>query len=114
MAAHHELMGGKLHVYKRENSSVWQCSTYLAGRNYRISTKEEGLAQAKDIAEDWYLGLKGKFCAGELKHGKTFKLAAEHFRREYEALTAGERNPEYVQGTGTVSASICCRSSATG
>ena len=57
-----------------------------------------GARQAKDIAEDWYLGLKGKFRAGELKHGKTFKVAAEQFRREYEALTAGERNPKYVKG----------------
>ncbi len=100
MAAHHELMGGKLHVYKRENSSVWQCSTYLAGRNYRISTKEEGLAQAKDIAEDWYLGLKGKHRAGVLKTGKTFRQIADQFLREYEAITAGERSPRYVMQYG--------------
>lgn len=29
----HSLMGGKLHVYKRENSRYWQCSTYLNGKN---------------------------------------------------------------------------------
>ncbi len=56
--AHHELMGGKLHVYKRENSNHWQCSTYLGGRNHRVSTKEESIAQAKDFAEDWYLVVK--------------------------------------------------------
>lgn len=97
MAAHHELMGGKLHVYLRDNSHFWQCSTYLGGRNWRISTKTESLAQVKDIAEDWYLGLKGKFRAGELKQGKTFEFAAEQFRREYEAITAGERNAKYVE-----------------
>jgi hypothetical protein len=98
MAAHHELFGGKLHVYKRDNSRFWQCSTFLGGRNYRISTKEESLGHAKDIAEDWYLELKGKSRAGELKHGKTFKFAAAQFRKEYEALTAGERNAKYVSG----------------
>lgn len=98
MTAHHEFMDGKLHVYKRENSPYWQCSTFLAGRNYRQSTKEESLAQAKDIAEDWYLGLKGKARAGELKNGKTFTFAADQFRKEYEAITAGERNAEYVAG----------------
>ena len=67
MAEQHDLIGGKLHVYKRENSAVWQCSTYLAGKNHRISTKEESLARAKDVAEDWYLELKGKHRAGELK-----------------------------------------------
>ena len=60
MTEHHELMGGKLHVYRRENSGYWQCSTYLAGKNWRVSTKEDSLAHAKDFAEDWYLELKGK------------------------------------------------------
>ena len=29
------LMGGKLHVYKRDNSRFWQCSAYLSGKNRR-------------------------------------------------------------------------------
>jgi hypothetical protein len=53
--ADHKLMGGKLHLYKRDRSRYWQCSTYLGGRDRRTSTKLEGLAQAKDFAEDWYL-----------------------------------------------------------
>ncbi|MBN4060307.1 hypothetical protein JYT11_00495 [Planctomycetaceae bacterium AH-315-I19] len=96
--AHHELMGGKLHLYKRDNSRYWQCSTYLAGKNRRQSTKEDGLARAKDFAEDWYLELRGKLRAGEIKDGKTFKEAAEQFMREYKALTKGHRNPQYVEG----------------
>jgi hypothetical protein len=79
MPEHHALMGGKLHVYRRENSSHWQCSTYLAGKNWRVSSKEESLAHAKDFAEDWYLELKGKSRTGELKSGKTFKQAADQF-----------------------------------
>jgi integrase len=101
MTAHHELMGGKLHVYKRENSRHWQCSTYLAGRNRRVSTKEESLQHAKDFAEDWFLELKGKARIGELKSakgGKTFEFAADQFMREFEALTDGERSPIYVEG----------------
>ncbi len=101
MTAHHELMGGKLHVYKRENSRHWQCSTYLAGRNRRVSTKEESLQHAKDFAEDWFLELKGKARIGDLKSakgGKTFEFAADQFMREFEALTDGERSPIYVEG----------------
>lgn len=97
MPEHHELMGGKLHVYRRENSGNWQCSTYLAGKNWRVSTKEESLAHAKDFAEDWYLGLKGKSRAGQLKVGKTFQQAAEQFLHEYEVITQGERSPLYVE-----------------
>jgi integrase len=97
MAEHHEMMGGKLHVYKRDGSSVWQCSTYLAGKNWRRSTKEGSLALAKEIAEDWYLELRGKSRAGELKVGPTFKMAAEKFLKEYEVITEGERSPAYVK-----------------
>lgn len=98
MTARHDLMGGKLHVYKRENSDYWQCATFLGGKNYRRSTKQESLECAKDFAEDWYLELKGRFKAGILKTGKTFKEASEQFRREYEVITEGDRNKTYVEG----------------
>ena len=95
--AHHTLMGGKLHVYKRENSRFWQCSAYVAGKNRRVSTHEESLAAAKDFAEDWYLELRGKLRAGELKKEKTFREAAKLFEREYELITEGQRSARYVQ-----------------
>ena len=41
MAAHHVLMRGNLHLYKRGDGKHWQCSTYLNGKNRRKSTKEE-------------------------------------------------------------------------
>lgn len=102
MQEQHSLMGGKLHVYKRENSGYWQCSTYLAGRNWRVSTKEESLALAKEFAEDWYLGLRGKHRAGEVKSGKTFRFASEQFLREYPVITHGQRNARYVKQHGEI------------
>jgi integrase len=93
----HDLMGGRLHVYKRPNSRFWQCSAYVAGKNRRQSTKQESLAHAKDYAEDWYLDLRGKSRSGEIKAGKTFRAASEVFRREYEIITQGQRSPKYVQ-----------------
>ncbi|MGD0192274.1 MAG: site-specific integrase [Rhizomicrobium sp.] len=100
MALTHDLIGGRLHVYRRENSHLWQCSTYLAGRNHRATTKESDLDHAKKKAEDWYLSLQLKHRSGELRGGKKFSDAADKFLPEYEALTAGERNPEYVKGHG--------------
>lgn len=97
MPEHHELMGGRLHVYKRENSRYWQASAYLKGKNRRISTKEESLSHAKEIAEDWYIELRGKARAGVLKGGKTFREAAKHFMAEYLTLVAPERNPLYME-----------------
>jgi integrase len=96
MAEHHVLLGGKLHVYKRPNSSYWQCSAYIAGKNRRTSTKEDSLSHAKEIAEDWYLGLRGKARNNELTSGPTFKKAADQFRLEYEAITEGQRHPRWV------------------
>jgi integrase len=95
---HHEMMDGRLHVYMRDGSRYWQCSAFLVDRNWRISTKTDSLSEAKDIAEDWYLGLRGKLKAGTLKHERTFRQAAEQFRAEYETLVGGERHPIYVEG----------------
>jgi integrase len=94
----HTLFGGKVNIYKRENSSYWQCSTYLQGRNHRISTKEDSLQHAKEIAEDWYLELRGKSRAGTLKYEKTFAEVAAHFLEEYEVITEGQRSKRWTQG----------------
>jgi integrase len=97
----HKVMGGKVNLYRRENSGNWQCSTFLRGRNWRVSTKEDSLARAKDFAEDWYLSLRGKAHAGILEHqakprGKKFSDAAAKFLEEAAVLTAGERGPRWL------------------
>jgi integrase len=97
MPEHHTVLGGKVHIYKRDDDSrYWQCASYLAGKNRRESTKEESLAKAKDFAEDWYLGLRGKIRDGELITERTFRDAAAQFEREYEIITEGQRNRVYV------------------
>ncbi|NGO54104.1 tyrosine-type recombinase/integrase [Allomesorhizobium camelthorni] len=97
MSEKHTILGDKVNLYKRPGSPLWQCSTYLKGKNWRVSTKEESLAKAKDWAEDWYLGLRGKVVKGELKTEKTFKQVAEKFVGEYAVITAGERNEKYTE-----------------
>lgn len=94
----HSILGNKVHVYKRENSRYWQCSSFLKGKNRRTSTKEESLSAAKQFAEDWYLELRGKARAGLLKDEKTLNDAAEQFLAEYLVITGGERNPKWVEG----------------
>jgi integrase len=97
---YHELMGGKLRLYKRSESGYWQCSAYLGGKNRRVSTKEDGLSRAKDFAEDWYLGMRGKTRNGELPNGKPFRFAADQFMKEFPVITNGERNAHYVKRHG--------------
>lgn len=93
----HTLMDNKVQLYMRANSPHWQCSCSIAGRQRRTTTKEESLARAKDVARDWYLGLMGKYRAGELKEGVTFRQAAEQFLKEYVVITQGERSESYVK-----------------
>jgi len=94
----HKVMRGKVRVYKRERSDVWQCSTFLKGKEHRKSTKEGSLEHAKQFAEDWYLELRGKARAGLMDTEKTFREAAKEFTKEYGVITEGERNQRWVEG----------------
>lgn len=92
-----DLMNGKLHVYKRKGSALWQCAAYLAGKNRRRSTGQRERDKAAWVAEEWYIGLRGKVANGEEVHsGKKFSFVAEKFIDEFEVITAGERNATYV------------------
>lgn len=93
----HEILGGEVQIFRRPNSSRWHCRASIAGKQHRHSTKQSSLSLAKDVAQDWFLTLKGKAARGEIKTGKTFKQAAERFLVEFEILTQGQRSPLYVQ-----------------
>ncbi|MFZ5747285.1 MAG: hypothetical protein ACOY45_06460 [Pseudomonadota bacterium] len=95
--ATHSILGGKVQLYRRPNSSYWQCRASVGGHQHRHSTKQESLALAKDVAEDWFLTLKGKAARGQLKTGKTFRFAAVRFMAEFKVLTRGYRSPLYIK-----------------
>lgn len=93
----HTILGGCVNLYQRGRSPYWQCAAFVKGKNHRASSKTDSLKLAKEFAEDWYLGLRGKAHAGELTNEKTFRDAAKKFMGEYELLTEGDRNPRWVQ-----------------
>lgn len=94
----HELLGGLIQVYRR-GGRYWHCAASINGRQYRASTGEDDLVLAKQYAEDWFLGLRGKSKAGLLKKKeKTFREAADQFLKEYEVITEGHRSPRWVEG----------------
>jgi integrase len=112
----HTLMDGKVHVYRREKSRFWQCATFLSGRNHRQSTRQESLVYALEYAREWYLDRVAEdrlrrrggivvpagqasipVDAPKLQSGeKSFRAAAAAFLLEFEAMTLGERNAQYV------------------
>lgn len=94
----HPILGGKVLVYRRANTGKWQCSTRIDGRNWRISTREDSLALAKEFAEDWFFRMKAKEKGGTLKFEKTFADAAKKYEEEYDVVTGGTRNRVYVAG----------------
>lgn len=93
-----ELMGGKLQVYQRGNSRFWQARASVGGRQRQVSTKQEALAKASAVAEDWYLTLHAKDRVGLLDNGRTFRKAAEQFLKEYGVITEGERSGKWTEG----------------
>ncbi len=114
-------MDGRLHVYRRPNSRYWQCSTFLIGRNFRTTTKEETIPLAKEFAIEWYMEVYAAVKRRErgesapppsylrgghpdiidrrrrpAASGPSFKQAAEAFLKEYPISVEGERNAHYV------------------
>jgi hypothetical protein len=67
-------------------------------RRFRASTKEDELSRAKDVAEEWYLGLRGALRAGviEPKKEQTFGDAAKRYLDDLRVLAIGTRSPKYV------------------
>ena len=96
----HEILGGKVQLYRRAAAGNWWCSASVGGQQRRATTKQDSLSLAKQVAEDWYLGLRGKNAAGLLKSEKTFEQAADLFLREYEVITEGERSKRWTEGHG--------------
>jgi hypothetical protein len=95
----HAILGGKVKLYRRDDGGEhWFCSSYFKGKNRRKSTKTDSLSHAQEIAEDWFLELRGKSRAGLLDgpSGPTFNRAADAFEEEYEISTNGERSPRWV------------------
>lgn len=113
------LMDGSLHVYRREGTPYWQCSTFLGGRNHRATTKESELLRAEEFARGWYAERivderrrkRGDVTAEEAisaartqkrrakkAAGPTFRDAAETFMSEFVVITGGQRSPIYIDG----------------
>jgi integrase len=91
-------MDGRLQVFRRPNSRYWQCATRVGGKQRKFSTKSDSFLTAKEVAQDWYLGLLGKSRAGLLTNEKTFRQVADQFEREYAVITEGQRSPRWVEG----------------
>jgi integrase len=92
------MFDGRLQVYKREKSRAWQMAARVGGQRFRKSTDEESLERAKDVAEEWYLGLRGKLKEGRIVPAeRTFGQAAKAYMDDVKLLTIGTRSPRYVE-----------------
>ncbi len=98
----HKILGGKVQLFLR--GGTWFASASIDGQQLKKSTKHDSLALAKEVAEDWYLGLRGKARAGlpirekPKKSEPTFNEIADIFEEEYELITEGQRSDKWVQG----------------
>jgi integrase len=93
------MFDGKLQIYRRGDGKVWQCSARVGGERFRESTHETELGRAKDVAEEWYLGLRGMLRNGQIvRKERTFGDAAEQHMRQARVLAATVRSPKYIEG----------------
>jgi integrase len=92
-----DLLGGKLQIYQRERTRFWQARASVGGKQRQFSTKREHQDDAAKAAEEWYFTLQGKFRAGVLDSGPTFKSAADQFIKEYGVITEGERSEKWSE-----------------
>ena len=100
MAAH-TMFDGRLQIYRRTPHGPWQAAARVGGQRFRQTTGEEALDRAKDVAEEWYLDLRGKLRAGQIVSSvskeKTFGDAAKSYLREVRVLAATTRSASYVK-----------------
>lgn len=87
-----KIMDGKVNLYRRDNSPYWQCSTFMKGRNYRSSTKEEHLIYAKDYAQQWYMSLYLQLSPDRQSH-RIHEMAKKYAEKEPRRRQA----PAYMQ-----------------
>ena len=94
----HQILNGKVQLYRRGDSRIWQCAASVGGKQRRATTKRDSLSLATEFAEDWYLELRGKDKVGILLSEKSFTQASAQFLREYELITEGERSQKWTDG----------------
>src|SRR5262245_13357518 len=79
----HTILGGKVHIYKRGSRGLYYCATSVERKQYKKATGTDDLHLAKDIADQWYMKLRGMVTSGDLekvtakRKEKTFLAAAE-------------------------------------
>ena len=94
----HQILSGKVQLYRRGDSRIWQCAASVGDKQRRATTKRDSLSLATEFAEDWYLELRGKDKVGILLSEKSFSQAAGQFLREYEIITEGEHSQKWTDG----------------
>ena len=96
-----EVLDGKLHIFRRQNTRYWWCGYHHSGVYRRISTKKADLAEATEAAKKWYYVEQYQLANGSefVRKEETF----EHYARlaiiDYERLAKGTtHSPKYARG----------------
>ena len=88
----HKVLGGKVQLYRHGDGRIWQCSASVGWKQRRSTTNESSLELSKQVAEDWFLTLRGQDRAVLLKTERSFAEAASQFLKEHGVITEGQRS----------------------
>lgn len=83
MPEQHTILGGKVTSTSVQIAASGSAQAILLAKIGAPAPKKRAF-KAKEISEDWYLQLRGKLRAGEIKSEKTFHDVSERYLHEYD------------------------------
>ena len=87
----HQILNGKVQLYRRGESRVWQCSASVGGKQRRATTKREGLAGNVQDYRIHRMTSRLEPNQGTIVHRPWFSPA--EYKQLYEATRAYARDP---------------------
>src|SRR5260221_5917561 len=63
----HIILGGKVHLYRRGTRGRYHCAATIEGKQFRSATNKDDLRLAEEVAEQWYMKLRGMVVSGDLE-----------------------------------------------
>lgn len=93
----HKTMGGKVNIYRRENSDNWQCSTFLNGHNWRVSTHEDSLGLRRRLVSRLARqGARRTSCKRDASARQEIQRSRHEIPRRGSHPHAGQRGPTWL------------------
>jgi hypothetical protein len=97
MPEQHTILGGKVHVYKRQLAAFGSAQAISQAKIGGPARRKRASPRPRKSPRTGTYSF-AELRAGEIKGEKTFREVSEHYLREYDIITQGQRNKRYGDG----------------